>query len=116
MARRTPVTDLDVLRARHEFIPESAPTTAYDAALHREWALVDLSRVPSLGLRFRTHAEVESGKGQFTCAALACDAVVSLRVFELPFAYRERGEDKSALVKATLCGACAQKAFARRPK
>ena len=107
---------------------------AYDARLFREFALVDLSRrVPAdapgaagaagaaatfrgpLGLRWRTQAEVLSGKGQFVCAAVApapaCDAT-GLLTFEAPFAYAERGERKAALVKLRLCARCAQRAFA----
>jgi hypothetical protein len=111
---------------------------AYDARLFREYALVDISRrVPAaapsssssssssssaapppkafrgpLGLRWRTAAEVLSGKGQFVCAAIApaCDSS-SLMTFEVPFAYAERGERKAALVKLRLCARCAQRAF-----
>jgi protein FRA10AC1 len=85
---------------------------AYDAKLHKEFALVDLSRAPAqLGLRWRTEAEVLRGKGESYCASLGCSSVEGLRAFEVPFQYQEAGQGKVALVKLLCCGACAAKAF-----
>jgi len=83
----------------------------YDARLHKEYAICDLSRHREgrVGLRWRTEAEVVRGKGETSCAARGCDATDGLRSFELPFDYVERGEPKRELVKARLCRACARK-------
>ena len=58
-----------------------------------------------LGLRWRTEAEVLSGKGQFTCGARGCHECRSLATFEVPFGYTEAGERKEALVKVGLSDA-----------
>ena len=81
--------------------------------LHKEYALADLSRwrERKVGLRWRTEAEVLSGKGQFQCAALSCDGVLALHSYELPFRYLEKGLQKEALVKVRVCGNCAPKLF-----
>ena len=44
--------------------------------LFKEYALVDLSRYQEgrLGLRWRTEAEVASGRGHHTCGGLLCDS------------------------------------------
>ena len=55
-----------------------------------------------LGCRWRTHAEVVAGKGQFTCGAKGCNKTESLETFEVPFAYEEAGKQKQALVKASI--------------
>lgn len=55
-----------------------------------------------LGLRWRTEAEVLSGKGQFTCGARGCHEGRGLATFEVPFGYTEAGERKEALVKVGL--------------
>jgi hypothetical protein len=55
-----------------------------------------------LGLRWRTEAEVLSGKGQFTCGARGCHEGRGLATFEVPFGYTEAGERKEALVKVSL--------------
>ena len=124
------VTDEALLRAHHRFLRDDAEDArlsseggdaahgiklarAFDARLHKEFALVDASRAPALGLRWRTEAEVVGGKGQFFCGALGCSGTEGLVVYELPFAYSEAGggAEKMALVKATLCGSCARRAF-----
>lgn len=62
-----------------------------------------------MGLRWRTQAEVVSGKGQFVCGAKHCAAAQGLASFEVHFAYEECGEHKSALVKLRVCPECARK-------
>ena len=52
-----------------------------------------------LGLRWRTEAEVVSGKGQFSCGARGCSEARGLATFEVPFGYTEAGARKEALVK-----------------
>jgi len=59
---------------------------------------------PPIGLRWRIEREVLSGKGETTCAERSCPERTSrLETLELPFAYREAGEAKAALVKCRLC-------------
>jgi len=57
---------------------------AYYDRLFKEYALVDLSKYKTgqIGMRWRTQDEVFSGKGQFTCASLKCDAT-QLKTFEV---------------------------------
>jgi len=113
-------SDLDALRTHHRFLRDldEAPLSwgerlaaRYYARLFREFAIADLSRFREqrLGLRWRTEAEVRSGKGQFSCGARRCDSQDELATFEVPFAYEEAGEEKQALVKLRLCCACAEK-------
>ena len=52
-----------------------------------------------LGLRWRTEAEVLSGKGQFSCGARGCAETRGLATFEVPFGYTEAGQRRDALVK-----------------
>jgi len=126
-------SDVEILRESVSFLPpssssSSAPSSAlaerlvraYDAKLYREFALADLSRRDgrgggALGLRWRTERNVVSGKGQFVCGATrpACSGTVGLRTYEVPFAWVERDEKRTALVKLRLCGSCAALAFAR---
>ena len=54
-----------------------------------------------LGLRWRTEAEVLSGKGQFSCGARGCAETRGLATFEVPFGYTEAGQRKEALVKVS---------------
>lgn len=85
--------------------------------MHKEYALADLSRwrERKVGLRWRTEAEVLSGKGQFQCASVTCDGVLALHSYELPFRYIENAVQKEALVKVRVCGSCAPKLFCRLP-
>lgn len=76
-----------------------------------------------IALRWRTAEEVINGLGEETCGSLRCayhqpvseDDLASgariphLRAFELPFAYEEAGEQKSALVKVRVCERCVRK-------
>jgi len=90
----------------------------YHDKLFKTYCVCDLSRVEEargedgrarVGMRWRTEDEVRRGKGQFTCAERRCERSDGLRTFECHFAYNERGERKSALVKVRACEACAKK-------
>jgi len=65
---------------------------------------------------------VLSGAGENTCGNTRCkhhndqDAAVKLSILELPFAYEEHGEHKSALVKVVLCPRCLKKLMWKRNK
>ena len=82
----------------------------------------DTSCVTQFALRWRTEAEVLSGAGENTCGNTRCkhhndqDAAVKLSILELPFAYEEHGEHKSALVKVVLCPRCLKKLMWKRNK
>lgn len=114
-------TDADVLRQSYRFIrrPEDDASDTWETRLarryydrlFREFAIADLSRFKEqkVGLRWRTEAEVASGKGQFTCGARGCDAREGLASYELMFRYQEDGQDKATLVKLRACQACAAK-------
>ena len=77
--------------------------------LFKEYAIADLSRYKegAVGLRWRTEAEVVSGKGQFSCGAKRCANHNDLESYEVDFKYREAGEKKQALVKLRVCPDCA---------
>jgi hypothetical protein len=62
-------------------------------------------------MRWRTKAEVVSGKGQFMCAAKRCYNEEDLHSYEVPFRYQEQGETKAELVKVRVCVGCAKKLF-----
>ena len=84
------------------------------AAAHKEFVLVDLSRYQEgkVGMRWRTEAEVLSGKGEFACCAFGCDSITGLHSYETPFAYADSsGARRAALVKARVCAPCAAKLF-----
>jgi protein FRA10AC1 len=65
---------------------------------------------------------VLSGAGENTCGNTRCkhhtgqDTAVQLSTLELPFAYEEHGEHKSALVKVVLCPRCLKKLMWKRNK
>ncbi|KZT53230.1 hypothetical protein CALCODRAFT_423155, partial [Calocera cornea HHB12733] len=98
----------------------------YYSSLFKEFVICDLKHYKSgaIALRWRTDEEVISGAGQFTCANPRCAhhappegsqrCAPKLTAYELPFAYEEDGESKTALVKAVLCGRCAGKLVWRR--
>lgn len=75
-------------------------------------------------LRWRTESEVLSGSGETTCGNTRChhhspepdDNSYHLNTVELPFAYIEKGESKSALVKVVLCDKCIKKLMYKRMK
>jgi len=130
-------TEFDILRASHKFLREDDDSAEahnpswndqlaqkYYDSLFREFAVCDLKHYKSgnFALRWRTEAEVLSGAGENTCGNTRCkqhknkDESVQLSTLELPFAYEEHGERKSALVKVVLCPRCLKKLMWKRNK
>ena len=116
------LSDVDVLRKEFRFISHDAEyatswgkklVEAYCRRLYKEYALVNLARYTEgkVGMRWRTEDEVVDGKGQFTCGGLPACATPShgLATLEVPFAYKEGGEKREALVKLRLCRMCRYK-------
>ena len=100
-------TDADVLREQHRFIRDVASDAAslswevrlackYYSKLVKEYTICELSHYETarVGLRWRTEAEVISGKGQFICAQRRCLSQCELATYELPFNYNEAGQSK----------------------
>lgn len=101
-------SDMDAIRDHHRFIRADGGHVGYDASweerlaaryykkLVKEYAIVDLGRYKEgkVGMRWRTEAEVVSGKGQFECGSITCHRTIGLRSFEVPFVYKEDGETK----------------------
>ncbi|KAF5359485.1 hypothetical protein D9756_003276 [Leucocoprinus leucothites] len=111
----------------------------YYESLYREFAVCDLKHYKSgnFALRWRTESEVISGAGESTCGNTRCKyhfispplsntfgmkkkekrkKEPQLTILELPFAYIEHGEAKSALVKVALCSRCVKKLMWKRRK
>ncbi|KXN91639.1 Protein FRA10AC1 [Leucoagaricus sp. SymC.cos] len=109
----------------------------YYENLYREFAVCDLKHYKSgnFALRWRTESEVLSGAGESTCGNTRCKYHFNptptmddfgrrrhkkkepqLTTLELPFAYIEHGEPKSALVKVVLCTRCGKKLMWKRKK
>mmetsp|Transcript_7504 Transcript_7504/g.19546 ORF Transcript_7504/g.19546 Transcript_7504/m.19546 type:complete len:169 (-) Transcript_7504:39-545(-) len=123
--RSRTVTTEEALVRRHELVRdddkdradwdswETRMAVRYYRRLHKEYAIVDLSRwrEGQCGLRWRTEAEVLAGVGETTCAARRCREVADLRTFEVPFAYSDPGDAKTKceLVKVRVCAACGDK-------
>lgn len=84
----------------------------YYRKLHKEYAIVDLSRwrEGACGLRWRTEREVLTGVGEESCASKGCNQTRRLRSFEVPFVYTEDGDaNKCELVKVRVCEECGRK-------
>ncbi|KAL5504205.1 hypothetical protein ACEPAH_8279 [Sanghuangporus vaninii] len=101
----------------------------YYDSLYREFAVCDLKHYKSgnFALRWRTEEEVINGAGEETCGNTRCPLhlpsstststpIPGLKTVELPFAYEEHGERKSALVKVVLCDACLRKLMWKRER
>ncbi|KAF6779431.1 hypothetical protein AHF37_01171 [Paragonimus kellicotti] len=114
--------DIDIVREHGRFLwsEKDEPSNwserlakRYWDKLFKEYCLVDLSRFKEnkFGMRWRLEKEVISGKGQFTCGSVQCSAGSDsrLRSWEVNFAYKERGEQRNALVKLRLCPDCSEK-------
>lgn len=119
-------SDLKALKDCHQFVRDdevdaklitndwkARMARKYYDELYKEFAIIDLSRHEEglIGLRWRTKEEVVTGKGQHQCGGKRCSDTGSsaLQVFELPFLYQEKGEEKMELVKVTLCTSCTEK-------
>ncbi|KAK5964566.1 Folate-sensitive fragile site protein Fra10Ac1-domain-containing protein, partial [Trichostrongylus colubriformis] len=106
----------------HKFLwneeDEAAVATSWEARmakkyydkLFKEYCIVDLTffKKNKVAMRWRTEAEVRSGKGQFVCGAKKCKADSDLSSWEVNFAYSEGGTSKNALVKVRLCRQCSE--------
>ncbi|TFK69971.1 hypothetical protein BDN72DRAFT_767233 [Pluteus cervinus] len=133
------LTEFEILKASHKFLRENDQSeeslswneqlaAKYYANLYREFAVCDLKhyKTGNFALRWRTEDEVLLGAGETTCGNTRCehhsppryqnDPKPSLSTLELPFAYVEHGEGKSALVKVVLCGKCLKKLLYKRRK
>ncbi|VDL72073.1 unnamed protein product [Nippostrongylus brasiliensis] len=75
-----------------------------------EYCIIDLTyfKKNKVAMRWRTEAEVRSGKGQFICGAKKCPVNSDLTSWEVNFCYDEDGEKKNALVKVRLCRQCSE--------
>ncbi|WKX93417.1 hypothetical protein Q1695_011019 [Nippostrongylus brasiliensis] len=75
-----------------------------------EYCIIDLTyfKKNKVAMRWRTEAEVRSGKGQFICGAKKCPVNSDLTSWEVNFCYAEDGEKKNALVKVRLCRQCSE--------
>lgn len=114
-------TEIEVLHDNHRFLwdDEDDPVDTWEKRLARkyydqlfkEYCICDLSRYKEnkIAMRWRTEAEVVSGKGQFVCGSKHCDSRQDMRSWEVNFAYVERNEKKNALVKLRLCPECSAK-------
>ena len=122
-------SDLKVLKNKFQFLRDDDAdaeqgetdwqirmSVRYYQQLFREYALADLSRYNEgkIGLRWRTEAEVVTGKGQFICGNKRCDERTQLHSYELLFVYVEHGEQKKCLVKVRMCTVCAEKLFFKK--
>ncbi|KAG6902835.1 hypothetical protein C0995_010720 [Termitomyces sp. Mi166 len=141
---RTTLTEFEILKNAHRFLRDEDDSSRdvqnqswdeqlaskYYASLYREFAVCDLKHYKSgnFALRWRTESEVLSGAGETTCGNTRCEhhhplpeylrrsagPASSLTTLELPFAYEEHGENKSALVKMVLCKRCVDKLMWKR--
>ncbi|KAF9267413.1 hypothetical protein L218DRAFT_686440 [Marasmius fiardii PR-910] len=137
-------TEFEILKESHKFLREDEEAEGqgwddklaakYYSSLYREFAVCDLKHYKSgeFALRWRTEEEVLSGAGETTCGNTRCkyhEPLTNSRRFdrdekpskalttlELPFAYVEHGENKSALVKVVLCDKCLNKMMWKRRK
>jgi protein FRA10AC1 len=124
---RQVTSELSILKEHHTFLreedaaekDEDMPWEArvalkYYNALFKEYALGKFGSKGRLALRWRSKAEVVSGKGQFICGSLDCTETGGLASYEVLFVYMESApgssikEKKSALVKLRVCPSCAE--------
>ncbi|GJE89923.1 folate-sensitive fragile site protein Fra10Ac1-domain-containing protein [Phanerochaete sordida] len=133
------LTEFDILKEKHKFLRDDTAedertwedklARKYYDTLYREYAVCDLKHYKSgnFALRWRTEEEVISGAGESTCGNTRCplhpprnidpdDPSPPLKTLELPFAYIEDGQTKSALVKVVLCDKCCDKLMWKRNK
>ncbi|KAJ3829702.1 folate-sensitive fragile site protein Fra10Ac1-domain-containing protein [Lentinula raphanica] len=131
-------TEFEILQGSHKFLREETDddesqlgweerlALKYYTSLYREFAVCDLKHYKSgnFALRWRTEDEVLDGTGESTCGNARCKHYnrgrakdhnkPPLSTLELPFAYSEHGENKSALVKVVLCAKCVDKLMWKR--
>ncbi|KAF8825267.1 folate-sensitive fragile site protein Fra10Ac1-domain-containing protein [Lentinula edodes] len=135
-------TEFEILRDSHKFLREDEDDNShlsweeklaskYYSSLYREFAMCDLKHYKSgnFALRWRTEDEVLAGLGESSCGNTRCKHYTrtstkydnrsevkkpALSTLELPFAYSEHGENRSALVKVVLCARCVDKLMWKR--
>ncbi|KAJ4500907.1 folate-sensitive fragile site protein Fra10Ac1-domain-containing protein [Lentinula lateritia] len=135
-------TEFEILKDSHKFLREDEDDNShlsweeklaskYYSSLYREFAMCDLKHYKSgnFALRWRTEDEVLAGLGESTCGNTRCKHYTrtstsydnrsevkkpALSTLELPFAYSEHGENRSALVKVVLCARCVDKLMWKR--
>jgi len=111
-------TYVDILKENHRFLrTEEDDDGSWDACfakryydrLFKEYVICSLKgyKRGEVGFRWRTKAEVISGRGQFSCGNRTCIDEENLRSYEVNFEYEENGIGKQALVKVRLCISCA---------
>ncbi|KAG5440096.1 hypothetical protein PCK2_000608 [Pneumocystis canis] len=101
------LTERDIIYENHQFINEEDDNQSYEKRftqeyykkLYKEYALCQFEN-EKLGLRWRTHDEFVTGKGQFSCGEVECTKDKDLKVIEVNFCYKEE-KIKQALVKLT---------------
>ncbi|KAF9489624.1 hypothetical protein BDN71DRAFT_1401318 [Pleurotus eryngii] len=127
--------EFDILKASHKFLRDDEDSkdlqwneqlaAKYYDNLYREFAVCDLKhyKTGNFALRWRTESEVLSGAGETSCGNTRCEHHAApegsgprLTTLELPFAYEEHREAKSALVKVVLCPKCRKKLLWKRQK
>ncbi|KAE9414916.1 hypothetical protein Angca_002793, partial [Angiostrongylus cantonensis] len=114
-------TDYDVLKDNHKFLwsdsDEASLPTSWEARMAKKYydklfkyCIIDLTyfKKNKIAMRWRTEAEVRSGKGQFICASKKCSVNTDLSSWEVNFCYSENDEKKNALVKVRLCRQCSE--------
>ncbi|KJH49482.1 hypothetical protein DICVIV_04419 [Dictyocaulus viviparus] len=103
-------TDYDVLKDNHKFLWSEADEASSCSKWETQYCIIDLTyfKKNKIAMRWRTEAEVRSGKGQFICGSKKCSADTDLSSWEVNFGYTENGERKNALVKVRLCRQCSE--------
>ncbi|KAK6736024.1 hypothetical protein RB195_018980 [Necator americanus] len=115
-------TDYDVLKDNHRFLwsekDDASLASSWEARMARkyydklfkEYCIIDLTyfKKNKIAMRWRTEAEVRSGKGHFICGAKKCSVQDDLSSWEVNFCYSESGERKNTLVKVRLCRQCSE--------
>ncbi|KAK2964229.1 putative FRA10AC1 protein [Blattamonas nauphoetae] len=91
-------TDFEVLQENYRFLRTEKDdrqqgdsgklARAYDNLLFKEFCLADVSNTKrkGVGMRWRTEAEVRSGKGSTICGCVDCQNVENLTQYEVDFA------------------------------
>jgi protein FRA10AC1 len=121
--------EVEILKQHHRFLLEEEDgdesweqrvAKNYYNQLIKTYALVKFGQTSALALRWRSLAEVISGKGQFVCGSVSCSETVQLTSWEVLFGYMEKDSDgnnvkKKTFVKVRLCGDCSQELMNRKP-
>eukprot|EP00056_Hartaetosiga_gracilis_P007310 m.106696 g.106696 ORF g.106696 m.106696 type:complete len:251 (-) comp12678_c1_seq2:186-938(-) len=95
----------------HNMTKEKQMAKTFHDKLYKEYVIINLSRYKTgqFGMRWRTEDEVLVGKGEHQCGSTKCEKREKLQTWEVVFKYKERGRDKSDLVKVRLCPKCSKR-------